>query len=147
MTEIAWSQMAIDSFFANHEPSINQAECDRIALAISGAARVRSVASPGSMSYTVVCTDRKGSELDLVVSFRETGASLDDVAIRLAKQVHGALVPQFTYHDTTRSSPPLLIYSMTYLPGVSCLDVQIMEVSLNPQAENSHLNFIRHLAR
>ena len=74
------------------------------------------------MSYTVVCTENPG--LSKIVSFREPEAMLDEKTVKLAKEIHGDLVPEITYHgNVDGADPPLFIYSMPYLRGSSWIEV------------------------
>lgn len=123
-------------------------QCDEIARSVSGASTVRPVDSPGSMSYTVICNRCPGSQRDLTVSFREPGAMLDDEMVKLAKEVHGELVPQSTYHGTVDGAdPPLSIYSMPYLRGSSCIETLAFHMTMDQDEEAKHRVFVKHLAR
>ena len=80
--------------------------------------------SPGSMSYTVVCHGRPETQKDLIVSFREPEATLDEEVVKLAKKIHGDLVPESTCHGNVEGAdPPLSIYSIPYLRGSSNIEV------------------------
>lgn len=99
------------------------------------------------MSYTVVCNGCPGSQ-DLVISFREPDAVLDEGMMKLAKEIHGDLVPESTCHGSLEGAdPPLFIYSMLYLRGSSCIDVLPFQVEMDPSEEAKHEVFIKHLAR
>lgn len=147
MAEISWAQQAVDRFFdARKRPTRSQ--CDQIARSVSGASDVRNVDTPGSMSYTVTCTGRLAGKQDLVVSFREPEASLDHDMVKLAQAVHGDRVPEISYHGMVDGAdPPLTIYTMPYLQGISCLDALTCQVEMDGVAEARHVCFIRDLAR
>lgn len=123
---VSWAQQQTARFFRNR-PSPTQAQCDATAKALlGGASAVRPMASPGSMSYTVVCEGcccpQAGPREDTaVVSFREEGAKLDEGMIKLARAIHGdGLVPVPTFHGAMAAADPLLlIYSMPFLRGSS----------------------------
>ncbi|KAI0202828.1 hypothetical protein F4808DRAFT_60045 [Astrocystis sublimbata] len=120
MTQTSWAQGAINRFFGGRK-SPSQMQCDTIAQSISGASKVSPVDSPGSMSYTVVCNGCPGPQQDLIVSFREPGAMLDEGMVKLAKEIHGDLVPQSTCHGYVNGADPSLsIYSMPYLYFARC---------------------------
>ncbi|KAI0543856.1 hypothetical protein F4679DRAFT_567122 [Xylaria curta] len=143
MTRSSWAQEATDRFFGSRK-SPSQMQCDEIAQSVSGALTVSPVDSPGSMSYTVICNGRQ----DLIVSFREPGATLDEEMVKLAKEIHGNLVPESNCHGRMEGAdPPLFIYSMPYLRGSSCIEVLAFQVEMNSDEEAKHKVFIRHLAR
>jgi hypothetical protein len=68
MGEISWAQRAVDNFFKGRECP-TRTECDQIARSVSDALDVYNVDTPGSMSYTVVCTGPQLAKQGLVVSF------------------------------------------------------------------------------
>ncbi|KAI1753673.1 hypothetical protein F4782DRAFT_539380 [Xylaria castorea] len=128
------TQPATNRFFGGLK-SPSQMQCDEIAQSVSGALTVRPVDSPGSMSYTVVCNGRPGQQ-DLILSFREPGATLDEEMVKLAKEIHGDL----------GADPPLSIYSMPYLRDSSYIEVLAFQVEMNSDEEAKHKVFIQHLA-
>ncbi|KAI1119981.1 hypothetical protein F5Y10DRAFT_273526 [Nemania abortiva] len=148
MAHGSWAEQQMNRFFNGRE-SPPQTQCDEIAQSISGTSTVSPVASPGSMSYTVVCSGRTGSQQqDLIVSFRELGAALDEGIVNLARKVHGDLVPESTCHGKVEGAdPPLFIYTMPYLQGSSCIEVLSFQVEMDSNEIAKHQNFIRHLAR
>ncbi|GAP89016.1 putative protein kinase-like domain [Rosellinia necatrix] len=146
MTQSSWAQEATDRFFGGRK-SPTQMQCDKIAQSVSGALTVNPVDSPGSMSYTVICNGRPGLQ-DLIVSFREPEAMLNEETVKLAKEIHGDLVPESTCHGNVMgANPPLSIYSMPYLRGSACIEVLAFQVEMNSDEEAKHKVFIRHLAR
>ncbi|KAL1852494.1 hypothetical protein VTK73DRAFT_9189 [Phialemonium thermophilum] len=146
MAEISWAQQAVDRFFEGRKHPC-KARCDIMARSVAGASDVRDVDTPGSMSYTVVCTGCAGGK-DLVVSFREPEAHLDPDLGRLARTIHGDLVPEASRHGEVEGSrPPLGIYTMPYLQGISCLDALGCQVEMDASTEERHACFSRHLAR
>ncbi|KAF5023098.1 hypothetical protein F66182_4855 [Fusarium sp. NRRL 66182] len=115
---------------------------------LSGAAAITPVDSPGSMSYTVVCSGCPGPLSDIIVSFREQCALLDGNMIELAKAIHGDLVPESTCKGIIEGSdPPLSIYSMPYLRGSSYIEALSFNVNLDPDEEAKHITFVKSLAR
>jgi hypothetical protein len=83
---------------------------------------VQTVAVPGSLSYTVLCTGRPDKQQDLIVSFRESQSTLDQDVIKLAKSIHGALVTEATSHGKMAgANPPLHIYMMPSLSARNSL--------------------------
>lgn len=141
-----WAQQAVDRFFAGRYPT--KLQCDQIAKSVSMASDIKAVDTPGSMSYNVVCRGRQSGKPDLVVSFRELEARLDQRMGQLAKTVHGCLVPEMRQNGMVDgANPPLTIYTMPYLPGISCLDALPCQVELDEVAEARHSCFIRGLAR
>jgi hypothetical protein len=144
MGELSWAQYQANRFFESRK-SPSQTQCDEIARSIFGASMVSLVESPGSTSYTVLC---KRPHEDLVVSFREDGARLEDRMVQLARQIHGDLVPESTCHGQVQEADPLLtIYSMPYLRGSACIEVLCYEDDMGPVNEAKHLVFMRDLAR
>lgn len=68
--------------------------------------------------------------------------------VKLAKEIHGDLVPQSTCHgDVEEADPPLSIYSIPYLRGSSCTEVLAFQVEMDPEEEAKHGVFVKHLAR
>ncbi|WXC61528.1 hypothetical protein SNK03_007403 [Fusarium graminearum] len=147
MTDSSWAQRATDRFFGDRK-SPSQKQCDEIAQSISGASTVSPVESPGSMSYTVICSGCPGPQQDLVLSFREQGAMLDVDIVKLAKEIHGNLVPESTFHGNMEGAdPPLFIYSMPYLRGSSYTGVQPFWVEMDSNEESTQRAFVKGLAR
>ncbi|KPM41998.1 hypothetical protein AK830_g4580 [Neonectria ditissima] len=147
MAHTSWAEQVTSRFFDGRE-SPSRVQCDKIAQSVSGASTVSPVDSPGSMSYTVVCSGRRGSPQDLVVSFREPEAILDEEMVKLAKKIHGALVPESAYHGNFEgANPPLCIYSMPYLRGSSYIEVLDFQVEMDAAQEARHETFVTHLAR
>ncbi|KAL7922790.1 kinase-like domain-containing protein [Trichoderma austrokoningii] len=149
ITQTSWAQQETNRFFGDRK-SPSQAQCNEIARAVFGASTVKLVDSPGSTSYTVICNRCSGSEQchDLVVSFREQGAMLNDEMVRLAKEIHGGLVPESSYHGTVDGADPsLLIYSMPYLRGEAYIQVSPYQVQMDPDEEARHTTFMKNLAR
>jgi hypothetical protein len=100
------------------------------------------------MSYTVVCGGRPGSQQDLVVSFRKPEVALDKEMVKLAKGIHGDLVPESTRHGNVEGAhPPLPIYSMPYLRGSSCTEPLPSQVEMDPDEEAKHRVFVKGFAR
>lgn len=148
MATTLWAQQAVDGFFGRRKHP-TQFECNRIAQYVSGASDVHNVDTPGSMSYTVVFTGcRAGDGNDLVVSFREPEAYLDKAMEEMAQAIHGSLVPTASrYGEMDGADPPLAIYTMPYLKGISCLDALACQVEMDEATEARHAHFVRHLAR
>lgn len=148
-TPTSWAQQQISRFFSERK-SPSQVQCDAIAQSLSGASTVSPVESPGSMSYTVVCRGCSfdQAEQNLVVSFREEGAGLDEEIVKMAKEIHGDLVPVSISHGNMEGADPVLvIYSMPYLQGSSCIEVLAFDVEMDSEEETKHEVFIKHLAR
>lgn len=73
---------------------------------------------------------------------------LDEEMVKLAKEIHGDLVPESTCHGNVEGAdPPLSIYSMPYLRGSSCIEVLAFQVEMDPEEEAKHRVFVKHLAR
>lgn len=140
---VSWQQHAVDRFFGKRALP-TQAQCNEIARSLTGASDVIGVDTPGSTSYTVIC----GGASPVVVSFREPGASINTALVSLAREIHGNLVPEATQHGTVIGSDPLLsIYTMPFVPGVSCVQGLAYEAELDEKTEAQHSVYIRHLAR
>jgi hypothetical protein len=148
MATTSWAQQAVEQFFEGRKQP-TQGQCDQIAQAVSGASDVHNVNTPGSMSYTVVCTGCEAEEgEDLVVSFREPEAHVDKTMGILAQAVHGCLVPAISFGGMVDGAdPPLTIYIMPYLRGISCLDALACEVDMDKAEEAKHACFVQHLAQ
>lgn len=85
-----------------------------------------------------------------MVSFREEGAELDEDMVRLARAIHGdgLVAAPLTFHGIMETADlVLLIYSMPFLRGSSCIDALAFEVDLDPEEEANHGVFATHLAR
>ncbi|QUC16053.1 uncharacterized protein UV8b_00294 [Ustilaginoidea virens] len=119
MTQSSWAQQATDRFFGGRK-SPSQMQCAEIAQSVCGASTVRPVDSPGSMSYTVICSGRPEPQQDLIST------------------CHG---------DVEEADPPLSIYSIPYLRGSSCTEVLAFQVEMDPEEEAKHGVFVKHLAR
>ncbi|KAI3390254.1 hypothetical protein diail_10855 [Diaporthe ilicicola] len=148
MATTLWAQQAVKGFFQRRKYP-TQFECNRIAQNVSGASNVHNVDTPGSMSYTVVCTGRRaGDGKDLVISFREPEAHLDKSMEEMAQAIHGDLVPATSrYGVIDGADPPLTIYTMPYLKGTSCLNALDCQVEMDEASVARHVCFVRHLAR
>lgn len=146
MSVNSWAQQAVVQFF-QHRNSPSQADCDQKARSITGASLIRPVDAPGTFSYTVICSSCPG-ERNVIVSFREPEARLDVAIVELARNIHGNLVPEMTDVGVMEDAdPPLRIYIMQYLPGISCLDCLGGSVDMDANQENRHCSFIKSLAR
>lgn len=126
----SWAQHAIDRFFEGRE-SPTQSQCDDHAHTLSGASVVKAVQAPGSLSYTVICIRCRDREPDMIVSFRDPGSMLD--------QGGGPIGEICTWRLGARSylsrrhegaQPPLHVYTMPYLPGISCLEALSAKANL-----------------
>ncbi|GLB11037.1 hypothetical protein AtubIFM57258_007452 [Aspergillus tubingensis] len=146
MEERSWAQQIVDRFFEIHQfPT--QLDCDDHARRITGASTVREVDIPGSLSYTVLCTDSSDERPDLIVSFRQRESALDQTVIELAGLIHGDLVPEATFHgNMPDSDPPLLVYAMACLSGSPCLQLFSTETELKPREEARYMCYVKHLA-
>lgn len=145
--ERSWAQQIVDRFFEVREfPT--QLDCGDHARRITGASTVREVDIPGSLSYTVLCTDSSDERSGLIVSFRQRESALDQTLIELARFIHGDLVPEATFHgNMPHSDPPLLVYTMACLSGSPCLQLFSTETELSPREEARYMCFVKHLAR
>ncbi|KAK4224848.1 hypothetical protein QBC38DRAFT_422728 [Podospora fimiseda] len=143
-----WTLMVIDQFFADRK-SPTRDECDKLALSITGASTLRQVSTPGSLSYTVICEKKAENGTDEVVaSFRERGSWLKYDILAIAWEIHRRLVPEATFQGAMPGSDSLLgIYTMSFVPGVACLEVLSWEVEMDAEEESKHVVFIKHLAR
>ncbi|KAM0433323.1 hypothetical protein ACHAPT_004199 [Fusarium lateritium] len=73
---------------------------------------------------------------------------LDEEMVKLAKEIHGDLVPESIYHgDVEGADPPLSIYSMPFLRGSSYIEVVDCRVEMHPDEEAKHGVFVKHLAQ
>lgn len=147
MEERSSAQHTVDRFFETRQfPT--QLYCDDHARRITGASTVREVDIPGSLSYTVLCTDSSDERSDMIVSFRQPESALDQTVIELARFIHGDLVPEATFHGKLPgSNPPLLVYTMACLSGSPCLQLFDTETELRPKEEARYMCFVKHLAR
>ncbi|KAF5230436.1 hypothetical protein FAUST_9803 [Fusarium austroamericanum] len=73
---------------------------------------------------------------------------LDADIVKLAKEIHGNLVPESTFHGNMEGAdPPLFIYSMPYLRGSSYTGVQAFWVEMDSNEESTQRAFVKDLAR
>ncbi|KAL7806370.1 hypothetical protein V8C44DRAFT_200796 [Trichoderma aethiopicum] len=105
---------AVENFFSEEGTSASRAECDAFVRQRYGAA-ASPVAVQGLSSYTVIA----GVEGDKIIQFRQKDFPLNDRMVKLAKAVHGDLVPNCSHlgwiGDLNGSR--LSIYEMNRLPG------------------------------
>ncbi|KAJ5725460.1 uncharacterized protein N7483_006817 [Penicillium malachiteum] len=146
MTELSWKEQEIDQFFERRQ-STKQLECDEYAHKISGGS-IEAVGVPGSLSYTVLCTDCPREPRNLIVSLREVWSTLDTAITQLAKSIHGDFVPEASFHgEMPNSNPSLLVYTMPYLQGITCLEAFGSKLEMKPEEKAKHLRFFKDLAR
>lgn len=154
MAQVSWAEHYTRLFFDEHK-SPSRMQCDEIAQSISGAPTVRPVDNPGMTSYNVVCHGRPMSQPDLIVAFRHPALRFDEHMVKLAKEIHGDLVPQTTRHGIVRGDEnrPYVVYSMPCLRG-SCYREFLHgcrgpggQRELNPEQEAKSGVFVKHLAR
>lgn len=73
---------------------------------------------------------------------------LDQDVIKLAKSIHGALVPEATCHGKMPgANTPLPIYTMPCLRGIPCLESLSTKADVNSEDEARHVCYVKHLAR
>ncbi|PYH69426.1 uncharacterized protein BO88DRAFT_461740 [Aspergillus vadensis CBS 113365] len=146
MDERSWAQQTVDRFF-EYRQSPTQLDCDDYARRITGASTVQEVAIPGSLSYTILCTDSSEERRDLIVSVRQQESALDQTVIELARFIHGDLVQEATFHSKMPGSDPhLLVYTMACLSGSPCLQLFSTETELSPKEEARYMCFVKHIA-
>ena len=143
----SWAQQCIEEFFQGYGP-LAQTQCDDTALSVTGASSTLPVGIQGSLSYTVVCSDRPEQRDHRIVSIRLPQAQIDGRLVELAQEIHGRLVSEATdYGLMSHLDPPLTIDTMLFLPGISCLGALSHQTKMDPQDEVRHLCYIKHLAR
>jgi hypothetical protein len=108
----------IHDFFASHR-TVTQQQCDEFAVSLIGGP-VNPVRIQGSFSYTVIA----GARQSKIVQFRDANSDLDIKVLDLARQVHGQVVADYTFHGKIGQSSPLSVYSMEMLPGVPYVSAQ-----------------------
>ena len=68
--------------------------------------------------------------------------------VRLAKEIHGDLVPDSTCHGNVEGAdPPLSIYSVPYLRGSSYIGALPFQVEMDADEGAKHRVFVKDLAR
>ncbi|KAI0477188.1 hypothetical protein GGR56DRAFT_636203 [Xylariaceae sp. FL0804] len=142
-----WMNEGIEYFF-KWRPAPTQQELEKHAKDLLGASEIRPVKMQGSLSYTVIAT----VTTETIVSFRVPEQKLGGDIDKLARKIHGNVVPEATYHgdvgSTEEASTGLLtVCTMPYLPGKSYLEVMSPWPDLDESQLKKQLNFNRHLAR
>ena len=134
---------SISDFFLSH-PGVSQEECDLLAKSLLESP-VTPVPIQGVFSYTVF----GGSPVRLI-QFRSPVSRLDTDLLRLARSVHGDLVASTIYHGSIGPSPPLSIYVIEKLPGITYMEYSIaddMNTVLSTETTNRLEITIMSLAR
>ncbi|PTB73797.1 hypothetical protein M440DRAFT_1446253 [Trichoderma longibrachiatum ATCC 18648] len=105
---------AIENFFSEEGTSVSRAECDAFVRQRYGAA-ASPVAVQGLSSYTVIA----GIGGDKIIQFRQRDSPLDESMLKIAKAVHGDLVPSCSHlgWNGDLNGSRLSIYEMNRLPG------------------------------
>lgn len=159
MTQENWAQQAIARFFSRQKHH-SQLDFHQLAYDVTGAPFLSEVETPGSMSYTVICTwPEEENHKPEVVSFREEpGAHLDDRIMRVAREMHGCGfvpemravyapgVPNLKNGLVEGTDPPLKIYIMSYIEGTACLNVLARQVEMDGEQETCHRLFMTDLS-
>lgn len=99
--------------------SATRDECDAKAKELVGG-EVVPVAVQGNCSYSVYA----GPELEFVVQFRLKSLILKPQISDLAREIHGFLAPNASFHGQLgdNSKEPLYIYAISRIQGISHLD-------------------------
>ncbi|KAK4194848.1 hypothetical protein QBC40DRAFT_343881 [Triangularia verruculosa] len=129
----------VSSFFAEAGASSSRSQCDEFVRQRHGG-QIQPATIQGSNSYTVIA----GPAGDKVVQFREQSALLDVAMLKLAKEIHGDVVPSGSdlgwVGDTSLGRSPLAVYEMYKLPGETFVTTRL---SLEA---HQRLNTVRDLA-
>ncbi|KAI0430726.1 hypothetical protein F5Y09DRAFT_307095 [Xylaria sp. FL1042] len=105
---------AINSFFSEAGASSSKMQCDDFVRRRYGG-QIRPVNIQGLTSYTVIA----GPDSNKIIQFREQTALLDMNMLKLAKDIHGEVVPSCSELGWVGdpSGSPLVIYEMNRLHG------------------------------
>lgn len=113
-------------------------ECNERAASLLGAP-VTPVPIQGAFSYTVV-----GGSPTRLVQFRTPESDLEVNLLHLARSIHGGVVARTICTDSVGRSPPLSVYVIEKLPGVTymeyCLanDLDVMLSSEQARRQKKH---------
>ncbi|KAK4168297.1 hypothetical protein QBC43DRAFT_228862 [Cladorrhinum sp. PSN259] len=136
---------AIRNFFAEAGASSSRSQCDEFVRQRYPGGQIQPAPIQGSNSYTVIVG--RAAAGDKVVQFREQSALLDVTMLKLAKEIHGDVVPggstSLGWVGTTNTSlgrSPLAVYEMDKLPGETFV---MARMSLEA---HQRLNTVRDLA-
>jgi hypothetical protein len=105
---------AIDTFFSEAGVSSSKTECDNF-VRQKYEGKILPVEIQGLTSYTVIA----GPKANKIIQFREQTALLDMNMLKLAKDIHGEVVPSCSELGWVGdpSGSPLAIYEMNRLHG------------------------------
>ena len=116
---------SIAKFFESRPP-VTRSECDELAISLVGEP-VFPVPIQGCFSYTVIA----GAEQSTIIQFRAEEADLDTEILDLAQQIHGKLVPAYTYYGHIGQSSPLSIYVIERVPSIPYIQAQFDYLTLH----------------
>ena len=102
-------------FFTSHTQATQQ-ECNERAASLLGAP-VTPVPIQGAFSYTVV-----GGSPTRLVQFRTPESDLEVNLLHLPRSIHGGFVARTICTDSVGWSPPLSVYVIEKLPGITYME-------------------------
>ncbi|RYP57116.1 hypothetical protein DL769_009683 [Monosporascus sp. CRB-8-3] len=142
---MSWPSL-IDALLED-ERDATYAKCGEVARTIFGENfAVKPVKNQGQLSYTFV-----GATVvpKFVLSFRLEAGRIDPDVSRLAKEIHGDLVPdtEFCGHAQTPDGKSLLVYKMPLLPGKDFWSIAGPDFHLDEGAVAKRKAMVKTLAR
>ncbi|RYP45304.1 hypothetical protein DL768_008344 [Monosporascus sp. mg162] len=107
---------------------------------------VKPVKNQGQLSYTFVGATAVPKS---ILSFRLEAGRIDPDVLKLAKEIHGGLVPdaEFCSHSQTPAGKPLFVYKMPLLPGKDFWSVAGPDFHLDEGAVAERNAMVKSLAR
>ncbi|KAI1334199.1 hypothetical protein F5Y15DRAFT_429576 [Xylariaceae sp. FL0016] len=137
-----WMQESIEEFFT-HWPEPTQEQCDQKASSLFDSSSITPIGMQGSLSYTLLAST--------IISFRVPEAKLGSDVEKLARKIHGAVVPEATFRGKLEArneeNKPLYIYTMPFLRGQTCLETTPFVPQLSEEQIAKHINYVQLLAR
>ncbi|RYP93242.1 hypothetical protein DL770_000617 [Monosporascus sp. CRB-9-2] len=136
----------IDAFL-DDERDATYARCEEMARTIFGKNfAVKPVKNQGQLSYTFVGVTATAKS---ILSFRLEAGRTDPDVLKLAKEIHGGLVPdaEFCGHAQTPAGKTIFVYKMPLLPGKVFWSIAVPDFHLDEGAVAKRDAMVKSLAR
>ncbi|RYO84848.1 hypothetical protein DL766_001528 [Monosporascus sp. MC13-8B] len=142
---MSWPSL-IDAFF-DDERDAPYAQCGEMARTIIGKNfEVKSAKNQGQLSYNFMGATAVPK---FILSFRLEAGRIDPDVLKLAKEIHGSLVPdtKFCGHAQTPAGKPLFVYKMSSLPGKDFWSIAGPDFHLDGGVVAKRIAMVKSLAR
>ncbi|PSN75100.1 hypothetical protein BS50DRAFT_671344 [Corynespora cassiicola Philippines] len=136
-------ESSIAEFFATSTGTTRK-QCDEMAMSFFKGP-FSPVPIQGCFSYTVV-----GSSPAKLLQFRVPDSDFDIEILKLAQLIHGKLVANTVGHGSIGSSPPLFVYAIDLLPGLTYAEARLAVgdlAKLSPTQYRRQRNTVVDLAK